>query len=204
MSVRLNSLDFLPPKIPVDVVDDTEHYRTSAGQPITGIIGVPFLNVIPTEWNVPKHKIVFWLEGRPKRFKHVPSGATMICHQDQERRLLVHVSLRGKQSEVYFDTGCDELYVFDDLISDFPVAGPEGIWTGPDLKFQFVPRDVQGLKIGPMTFSGTIGGRLPKSPTKGTPYPHGMIGMSLISQLHLFIVGNRIIFDPHSQKYSSP
>jgi|GEM_PF-7013665 len=202
-SVRLGPLDFLPDDISVDIIDDTKHYRTSTGQPITGIIGVPFLNIIPTEWNVPEHKIVFWLSGRPKQFLHVPPKAIIACKQDRERRLLMPISVHGRHSEIYFDTGSNDLIVFDSLISDFPAAGPEEGWSGPDLKFRVIPREVKNLKIGPLVFSGTVGGRLPETATKGTPYPYGSMGMSIISHLHLFVTGNKIIFDPHAAHFSS-
>ena len=200
--VRLGPMDFFPDDISVDIVEDTKHYRTSTGHPITGIIGIPFLNIIPTEWDVPHRKVVFWLRGRPKQFRHVPSKAIIVCKQDQERRLLVPVSVHGKRGEIYFDTGCDNLILLDDLVSDFPAAAPEEGWSGPALTFRVVPRHVKGVMIGPLIINGTVGGRLP-SPTKETLYPHGSMGMSIISHLHLFVVGNKIIFDPNIGHFSS-
>ena len=200
-SVRLGPLDFFPDTIPVDIVEDAEHY-TSRGHPITGIIGIPFLNIIPTEWDVPHRKVVFWLKGRPKQFRHVPPRAIVVCKQDEDRRLLVPVSVHGRRGEIYFDTGCDELILMDDLVCDFPAAGPETGWSGPALKFRLVPRRVKGLMIGPLTINGTVGGRLP-SPARGMPYPYGSMGMSIISHLHLFVMGNKIIFDPASGDFSN-
>ena len=141
--------------------------------------------------------------GSPKSFVNVPRRAILFCKQDQYHRLTLPVSVHGRHGWVDFDTGVDELYVFDYLISDFPAAEPEGLVTGQDMHFRVVPRDVTGLKIGPLTINGTVGGRLPKFPPKGTLYCHGFMGMSIISHLHLFVVGNKIIFDPASGHFSN-
>ena len=147
-----------------------------------GLITPLFLKEV---WNVPKHKIVFWLRGRPRQFLHILPSAVVVCKQDSSYRLLIPVSVRGRHGEVYFDTGADKLYVFDYLISDFPAAGPEGVFTGPDINFRSVPRDVEGLKIGPLVIDGTMGGRLPKHPGRDTTLPHGFLGMMVIAHLHL-------------------
>ena len=165
-----------------------------------GLITPLFLKEV---WNVPEHKIVFWLRGRPKQFLHVPPSAVVVCKQDSSDRLLIPVSVRGRHGEVYFDTGAYGLYVFDYLIYDFPAAGPEGVFAGPDINFRSVPRDVEGLKIGPLVIDGMIGGRLPKHPGKDTTLPHGFLGMMVIAHLHLFVTGNKIIFDLHSVHFSS-
>ena len=165
-----------------------------------GLITPLFLKEV---WNVPEHKIVFWLRGRPRQFLHILPSAVVVCKQDSSYRLLIPVSVRGRHGEVYFDTGADKLYVFDYLISDFPAAGPEGVFTGPDINFRSVPRDVEGLKIGPLVIDGTMGGRLPKHPGRDTTLPHGFLGMMVIAHLHLFVTGKKIIIDLHSAHFSS-
>ena len=177
--------------------------RTSTNQPVVGIIGPPFLNTIPTEWNVPKHKIVFWLRGRPKQFLHVPPRAIIVCKRDREGHLLIPITVHGKHGEICFDTGADQMYVFDKLISNFPAVGPEGVATGLDLTIHCVPRKVEGLRVGPLTYNGIILGRLSASSLKETPFAYGSLGMSIISHLHLFVTGDKIIFDPHSAHFSS-
>jgi len=201
--LSLEPTNYLQVEGPVEIINDADHFRTSTGQPITGILGIPFLNVIPIEWNVPTHKIVFWLSGRPKQFLHVPRRAVLFCKRDQYHRLIIPFSVRGRHGRMYLDTGADELYVFDYLISDFPLVGHEEEVVGPKLKFRYVMRDVKGLKIGPLTIHGIIGGRVPRHSASNTLYPYGIMGMSIISHLHLFVVGDKIIFDPHAAHFSS-
>lgn len=184
---------------PVTILESSEHLQTSTGEPVVGIVGFPLMNLVPTEWNIPARKIVLWLRGRPRDFKRVPRHAIITCRRDSDHLLIVPVRVNGHAGEVCFDTGSDETYLFDSLISDFPAVGPEEEGTGPRLKFRYIPREVSGLQVGPLTLKGTVGGRLPARPTHDTVFPYGLLGMNFISRLHLFVTGDRIIFDPHQR-----
>ncbi len=184
---------------PASLLPSSDEDRTSTGQPICGILGIPFLDVLPTEWNVPAHKVIFWLRGRPKDFRHVPRRMTLRGTLFDLDHLAVPVRVRGRRGLALLDTGSNEICLPDSLISEFPSAGADGTASGPGGTFRCTLRSVMGLKLGPLTLGGTVFGRLPGPPFGHIPVSYGFIGMGLISPLHLFVVGDKILFDPHER-----